>query len=279
MIFFNIIKSIIYGIVEGITEWIPVSSTGHMIILEKIIPLDMSGKFFDLFMVCIQLGAIIAIILIYYDKLMPFFKKDGNIMFKPKSIILWRNIIISCIPAVIYGVLFDELISKYLYNYYIVSLMLIIIGIIFIIVENSIISKKPKFTKLAEVTPKIAFILGLGQVVAAIFPGTSRSGIIIIISLLLGMSRINSVEYAFLLGVPIMLGASILKVIKYLANYGVPEILDICYLLISMLVSFFVSIVVIGFILNYIKRNNFKIFGYYRIALGCFILLLFGFVF
>lgn len=279
MIFFNIIKSIIYGIVEGITEWIPVSSTGHMIILEKIIPLDMSGKFFDLFMVCIQLGAIIAIILIYYDKLMPFFKKDGNVMFKPKSIILWRNIIISCIPAVIYGVLFDELISKYLYNYYIVSLMLIIIGIIFIIVENSIISKKPKFTKLEEVTPKIAFILGLGQVVAAIFPGTSRSGIIIIISLLLGMSRINSVEYAFLLGVPIMLGASILKVIKYLANYGAPEILDICYLLISMLVSFFVSIVVIGFILNYIKRNNFKIFGYYRIALGCFILLLFGFVF
>ena len=274
----NIIKSIIFGIVEGITEWLPVSSTGHMIILEKLLSLDMSSKVLSLFFVVIQLGAIAAVLIFYWNKIWPFKRVENKTIVDKRSISLWINIIISCIPAAIVGILFDDFIEKHFYNYRFVAFMLIIVGVLFIIIENAIKNKKSYINDLTKITPMYALILGISQVIAAIFPGTSRSGALIICALLLGFSRIVAVEYAFLLGIPVMCGASLLKIVSFIKDGYSATGLEIVYIIIGVIVAFIVSMLTIINLLNYLKNHNFKIFGYYRILLGISIILLFRFV-
>lgn len=248
----EIIKIIIYGLLEGITEWLPVSSTGHLILLKELIPLNVSYKFWSLFEVIIQLGAVLAVVVIYSNKLK--FKTNLD---------TWNKIIISCIPAVIVGLFFNDFFEKYFYNKLSISFALIIVGILFIIVE-----KQNKVNIITEISYKTAFLIGISQVIAGIFPGVSRSGITILCGLLLGIQREKVTEFTFLMSVPVMFGASFLKIIKY----GLFNINDIFILLIGSLTAFITSLFVIKFLMNYIKKHNFIIFGGYRIILGIIVL-------
>lgn len=251
----EIIKIIIYGILEGITEWLPISSTGHLILLKELIPLKVSSEFWNLFEVVIQLGAVLAVVVLYFNKLKP----------KKENIDNWKKIIIACIPAAIIGLLFDEIFEKYFYNKISVALALIIVGLLFIVIE-----KNNKNNNITEITYKSALLIGLAQIIAAIFPGTSRSGITIICALLLGITREKATEFTFIMSVPVMLGASLLKLIKFGFLFKENEIF---ILLIGSLSAFITSLFVIKFLLNYIKKHNFTIFGVYRIILGIIILL------
>ena len=267
--FFNVLKAILFGIVEGITEWLPVSSTGHMILLDEFVKMDVSEEFWNLFLIVIQLGAIMAVVLLFWKKIWPFGKKEGGIYVKMPIFTMWIKIVVACIPAIIYGVTLDDVLEPVFYNPWCVSVALIVFGIGFLIVENRNKGKKPIVTSPEQLTFYFAFVIGLFQLLAAIFPGTSRSGATIIGALLLGVSRTVAAEFTFFMAIPVMFGASLLKIVKF---EGVVTSGEVLVLLVGMIVAFFVSVFVIRFLMGYIKKHDFKVFGWYRIVLGCVVL-------
>ena len=282
--FLDIIKSIIFGIIEGITEWLPISSTGHLILAEQFIKFEnVSPEFWSMFQVVIQLGAIFAVILIYFKQIWPFtknkekaIKSKGVLSFFDKNIMnLWGKILVACIPAAIIGILFDDVFEALFYNPICIAIALIVFGVAFIVIENWNKNKKGGKERNSEITYKDAVIIGIFQLLAAIFPGTSRSGATIIGGLLIGLSRPNAAEFTFYLAIPTMLGASLLKLLKFGLAFTTAEI---AILIVGMLVSFIISMFVIKFLMNYIKKHNFKVFGYYRIILGIIVLLYFSLV-
>ena len=279
----EIIKAIVFGIVEGITEWLPISSTGHMILLNEIWPLQVSKEFYSMFEVVIQLGAIRAVVLLFWNQIFPFrkncekpFKKTGWLSHVEKDIIsLWVKIIIACIPAGIIGILFDDVFEALFYNYVTVAIMLILFGIAFIVIETNHAHKKPKIRSLKQLDLKTILWIGVFQLIAAIFPGTSRSGATIVGALLLGVSRTVAAEFTFFLAIPVMFGASLLKIVKFgLAFTSMEAII----LVVGMLVAFVTSWIVIRFLMGYIKKHDFKVFGWYRIVLGILVLAYFFFL-
>ena len=324
----EILKVIFLGIVEGVTEWLPVSSTGHMILVDEFIKLDVSAEFMKMFLVVIQLGAILAVVLIYWHKIFPFDVKNkvkirpqaknmqakvmiltvataailflfgdifGNILInyliviimlisfavfvvfdftdslkvKPQIMTLWFKILVATLPAAIIGILFDDVFDRLFYNYQTVAIMLILFGVFFIVVENLNKGKSPRITKLSDITYKDALIIGGFQVIAAVFPGTSRSGATIVGGLLFGVSRFVATEFTFFMAIPVMFGASLLKLVKFGFAFTLYEGF---ILLLGMFVAFVVSIFAIKFLLNYLKKNDFKAFGWYRIILGILVL-------
>jgi undecaprenyl-diphosphatase len=272
MFFIEILKAVCLGIVEGITEWLPISSTGHMIIVEKFIQLNASDAFKEFFFVVIQLGAILAVVLIYFNKLNPFSNKKTALE-KKETVSIWYKVIVGCVPAAVLGLLFDDWLNVHLYNYKTVAVTLIVYGILFIVIENRNKNIIPKINSFNELTYKTAFLIGVFQVLSLI-PGTSRSGSTILGAIILGSSRSVAAEYSFFLSIPIMFGASALKLVKFGLNFTGMEMV---VLLTGMIVAFFVSIIAIKFLMGYIKNNNFKVFGYYRIALGLFVIGYFAF--
>ncbi|HOQ17830.1 MAG TPA: undecaprenyl-diphosphate phosphatase [Defluviitaleaceae bacterium] len=269
--FFEIIKVIIIGIVEGITEWLPISSTGHMILLDELIKLNASDAFKEMFLVVIQLGAILAVILLYFNKLNPFSVKK-TAQEKKETLQIWYKVIIGVIPAAIFGLILEDWLDEHFYNYITVAIMLIIYGILFIVIENKNKDKKSTINDFNHLSYGTAFSIGLFQVLALI-PGTSRSGATILGAILLGTSRYIAAEYSFFLSIPVMFGASALKLIKFGFDFSTMEIV---LLLTGMSVAFFVSVIAIKFLLGYVKKNDFKAFGWYRIVLG---LLVIGYFF
>ena len=267
----DILKAIIFGIVEGITEWLPISSTGHLIIMEELLKLDQGDAFFEMFQVVIQLGAILAVVVIYFHKLNPFSPKKTQ---KQKMMTwqIWIKVVIGCLPAAVVGILFDDWIDKTLYHWYVVALMLIVYGILFIVVENYQKGKEPQVTKFSQLTIPMILIIGVFQMLAMI-PGTSRSGATIVGALMIGVSRSVATEYTFFLAIPVMFGASLLKLIKFGFSFTA---MQVAVLLVGMVVSFAVSIVAIKCLMSYIRKNDFKAFGYYRIVLGVIVFLFFG---
>lgn len=267
----EILKAILFGIVEGITEWLPISSTGHMILLNDFIHLNVTSEFYKLFEVVIQLGAILAVVLIYFKKIWPFNKPKEEMK---STFSLWGKILVACVPAAIIGLLFDDWFDEHFYNSVVVSIALILYGIIFIIFERCNVGSK-KTNSLNSITYKQAFVVGIFQVLALI-PGTSRSGATIVGGLLIGLERKTIADFTFLLAIPVMAGASLLKLVKYIKNVGfVFASGELLILGVGSLVAFIVSIIVIKFLLSYIKKHNFEVFGWYRIALGIIVLLYF----
>ena len=267
MEFLEIIKAIILGIVEGITEWLPISSTGHMILVDEVLKLNMSPEFMEMFLVVIQLGAILAVILLYWKKIWPF-KVENGLKIEKDTIIMWVKILIACVPAAIVGVLFDDKLNELFYNPTTVAIMLILFGILFIIIENYNKGKSPKINSLSKITYTVAIMIGIFQLIAAVFPGTSRSGATIVGALLIGVSRTIAAEFTFFLAIPVMLGASALKLVKFALKTGfVMTGNEVAILSVGTFVAFIVSILAIKFLMSYIKSNDFKIFGWYRIIL------------
>ena len=276
----EILKAIVYGIVEGITEWLPVSSTGHLILVEQLIPFKgVSENFFDMFDVVIQLGAILAVVILFWNKIWPFAltKKERKgqtgiaSYFKKDIWALWFKILVSTIPAAVIGLLFDDLFNALFYNPTCVALALIVFGIAFIIIERWHKGRTFKINSLSEITYKTALLIGVFQVMAAIFPGTSRSGATIVGALLIGVSRTVAVEYTFFLAIPVMFGASLLKVVKFGFSFTA---LEIGVLITGTFVSFAVSLLAVRFLMEYVKKHDFQLFGWYRIILGAIVLVL-----
>ena len=268
----EIIKAIFFGIVEGITEWLPISSTGHMILLNELIKLDVSKDFYDMFQVVIQLGAILAVVILFWKQIFPIKKEKGKLEIDKNIISLWGKILVACIPAAVIGLLFDEVFEKLFYNYVCVAIALIVFGIAFIIIENK--NKKAKINSLTELTYNTVLLIGIFQLIAAIFPGTSRSGATIVGALLLGVSRTVAAEFTFFLAIPVMFGASLLKLLKFSFAFSGMEA---AILLVGMFVAFVTSMFIIKFLMGYIKKHDFKIFGWYRIILGVIVLLYYVF--
>jgi len=265
---FEIIKTIIFGIVEGVTEWLPISSTGHMILLNNFLKLDVSKSFWEVYLVVIQLGAILAVCTIYFKKLNFFLYMKDKKRFN-NSVNLWKKIIVGCLPAAVLGLLLDDFLDKHFYNFPTVAIMLIVYGVLFIIVENYVSPKEKKCNNIYELSYRLAFLIGLFQVLALI-PGTSRSGATIIGALILGTSRNVAAEFTFYLAIPVMAGASLLKLVKYGFDFSSNELM---LLVIGMITAYIVSIIIIKLLLGYIKKHDFKPFGIYRIALGLVLLL------
>ncbi len=271
----EIVKAILFGIVEGITEWLPISSTGHMILLNEFVTLDVRPEFWDVFLVVIQLGAILAVVVLFWNKIFPFdFSRKGRKkgIVRVDIFVMRFKFLVACIPAMIYGLLLDDLLEPYLYNATVVSVMLILFGVAFILIENWNKSKKPRVRKVADISYRDALLIGLFQLIAAIFPGTSRSGATIVGALLIGVSRVAAAEFTFYLAIPVMLGASLLKVVKFGFQFTSAEVI---LLLAGMVSAFVVSMLVISFLMGYIKKHDFKVFGWYRIVLGALVLLYF----
>ncbi|WP_279159989.1 undecaprenyl-diphosphate phosphatase [Thomasclavelia cocleata] len=267
----ELIKVIILGVVEGITEWLPISSTGHMILVDEFIKLDVSAEFLEMFLVVIQLGAILAVVVLYWQKLIPFDYKN-NWKIKKDTFSMWFKIVVACIPAAIVGLLFDDQLNELFYNPLTVAIALIVFGILFIFIENYNKGKRSKITSLNEITYNTALIIGIFQLIAAIFPGTSRSGATIVGALLIGVSRTVAAEFTFFLAIPVMFGASLLKLIKFGLVFTTNEFI---LLIIGMLVAFVISMLTIKFLMSYIKKHDFKVFGWYRIVLGIIVLVYF----
>ena len=267
----EILKTIIFGIVEGITEWLPISSTGHLILLNEFLKLDQGDAFFEMFEVVIQLGAILAVVVIYFHKLNPFSPKKTQ---KQKMLTwqMWIKVLIGYVPAAVIGLLLNDWIDEKLYHWYVVAAMLIVYGILFIIIENYQKGKEPKVTKISQLSIPMLLIIGVFQMLAMI-PGTSRSGATIVGALMLGVSRGVAAEFTFFLAIPVMFGASALKLFKFGFNFTG---MQAAILIVGMAVSFVVSVVAIKFLLKYIKNHDFKVFGYYRIVLGVIVFLYFG---
>ena len=273
----DILKALLFGLVEGITEWLPISSTGHMILLEEFVKMDVTKEFWNLFLVVIQLGAIAAVVLLFWEKIWPFGrkKKSGTFYIKMDIMEMWFKILVACVPAAIVGVLFDDQLDALFYNSWCVALALIVFGIAFIVIENRNKKSTPSINKLSEITFQTAALIGVFQLIAAIFPGTSRSGATIVGALLIGVSRTVAAEFTFFLAIPVMFGASLLKIVKFgFAFTG----MELAILLIGMIVAFLVSILVIRFLMGYIKKHDFKVFGWYRIVLGILVLAYFALV-
>lgn len=270
----DILKSILFGIIEGITEWLPVSSTGHMIILESLLDVKETygAAFWDFFLVAIQLGAIIAVIICFFNKLWPF-GKNKDVEVKKNTWLIWLKVIVACLPAAVIGLLFDDWLNEHLYNSITVSITLIIYGILFIVIE--IFNKKRNFkiNDMKELTISTALIIGFIQLLSLI-PGTSRSGVTILGAMLIGCNRTVSAEFSFFLSIPVMLGASLLKGIKFFIDNTITTN-QIIFLVVGLLVAFVVSMLVIKLLMKYIKKHDFKIFGIYRIILGIILIILF----
>ena len=270
----EILKAVLFGIVEGITEWLPISSTGHMILVDQFVHLNVSADFYKMFEVVIQLGAIMAVVVLFWNKLWPFHIKNEKPAWKDGALSMWLKIIVAVIPAAIIGVLFDDKIDELFYHPVPVAIALIVVGVLFIVVETIMKGIKPSISNFGQITYKAAVIIGLFQVLAAVFPGTSRSGATIIGALLIGVSRATAAEFTFFLAVPVMFGASLLKVIKYIAAGVAMTGSELVILVIGTLVAFIVSVFVIKFLMSYIKKHDFKVFGWYRIVLGILVLLI-----
>lgn len=267
----EILKVIVLGIVEGFTEWLPISSTGHMILVDEIIHLNQPDDFKKMFMVVIQLGAILAVVVMYFHKLNPFSPKKKPAQ-KRATLDLWFKIILACIPAAIIGLLVDDILDKYLMNGYVVAATLIIYGVLFIVIENWNKTREFKVQKVGQITYQTALYIGLFQLLSLI-PGTSRSGATILGAMILGCSRGASAEFSFFLGIPVMFGASFLKIVKYGLNFNGTQVF---YLILGMVIAFFVSVYAIQFLMGYVRKHDFKFFGYYRIVLGAIVLIYFG---
>ena len=273
MFFIEILKAIFLGIVEGITEWLPISSTGHMILVDEFIKLDISKEFLDMFMVVIQLGAILAVLVLYFHKLNPFSRKK-TLVERKQTWSLWLKVIIACLPAAVIGLIFDDKINELFFNAWTIAITLIVYGVLFIIVEIFNRKRKPKIRELSQLPYTMAFLIGVFQLLALI-PGTSRSGVTIITALLLGASRFVAAEFTFFLAIPVMLGASALKLVKFGFSYTG---LEIAILIAGVLTAFLVSVLAIKFLMKYIKKHDFKIFGVYRILLGIAVIIYFSIV-
>lgn len=280
MTFIDYLVSIIYGIVEGITEWLPISSTGHMILLDSFLKLNVSEEFYKLYLVVIQLGAIMAVVVIYWKEIWPFGIKDNKHPWKKEGIgrwvkadkfVMWFKILVACVPAAIVGIVFDDYLDELFYNWVCVSIMLIIFGIAFIVVERWVKDKEPSVKSVDEITYPQAFLIGAFQLIAAVFPGTSRSGSTIVGSLAIGISREAAAKFTFFLAIPVMMGASLLKIVKYEGDVAGSEI---AMLLLGMVVAFVVSWFVIKKLMAYIRKHNFNVFGWYRIVVGVLFLIL-----
>ncbi|MBR3210992.1 MAG: undecaprenyl-diphosphate phosphatase [Bacilli bacterium] len=268
----EILKAVLFGIIEGITEWLPISSTGHMILLEEFVKIQ-PEEFFELFEVVIQLGAIMAVVVLYFKSIWPLKKKKGKLYFDKNILDLWGKILVACVPAAIIGLLLDDWIDDHFYNSIVVSLALIIYGVIFIVLENKKIGSR-KTKGVNQITYKQALQIGIFQLLALI-PGTSRSGSTIIGGLIIGLERATAAEFTFFLAIPVMAGASLLKLFKYLKAGFVFSGLQMGVLIVASITAFVVSMFVIKFLINYIRKHDFKVFGYYRIALGILVLLTF----
>lgn len=273
----EILKSILFGIVEGITEWLPISSTGHMILLDEFVKLDATESFMEMYLVVIQLGAILAVVLLFWSQVWPFCMPQNNdsgasgIMgyIKKDTFIMWFKIAAACVPAVIIELVMGDKLEEMFYNYQTVAIMLIVVGIIFIFIENRNKGQEAKVTSISGITYQTAFLIGVFQLIAAVFPGTSRSGATIIGGLVLGLARTVAAEFTFYLAIPVMFGASLIKVLKFGVSFTTGEAV---LLLTGMATAFIVSLVVIKFLMGYIKKHDFKVFGWYRIILGILVL-------
>ncbi len=269
MNFIEILKVIILGIVEGITEWLPISSTGHMLLVDEFIKLNMTETFKEMFFIIIQLGAILAVVVIFFQRMLPLEKKEGKLTLKKETISIWLKVIVAMIPGTIVTLLFDDYVESNFHTPIVIAIALIVYGIAFIVIENK--NKKPGVHIIEEISYKDAFIIGLFQVLS-IIPGTSRSGSTIIGGLLIGVSRIAVSEFTFFMAVPVMFGMSALK----LMNFGfVFTQVELFTLILGMVVAFVVSLAVIKFLLDYIRKHDFKAFGWYRIILGVIVLIYF----
>ena len=258
----EILKVIVQGIVEGFTEWLPISSTGHMILVDEIIHMDQPKAYLDVFFVVIQLGAILAVVLLYFDKLNPFSQKKKPSA-KRMTIVLWLKIAVACVPAAILGLLLDDWMEEHLMNAYVVSAALIIYGILFIVLETRNEMTTFSIQKTSQLTFQTALYIGLFQLLSLV-PGTSRSGSTILGAMILGCSRNVAAEFSFFLGIPVMFGASLLKVVKYFINGNTFTLVQVFYMLLGMVIAFFVSVYSIRFLMGYIRNHDFKFFGYYR---------------
>ena len=268
----EIIKLIFLGIVEGITEWLPISSTGHMLLVDEFVSLNFSENFKEMFFVVIQLGAIIAVVVMFWNKMWPFqFKDKSQPKVKMDTINMWLKVVVACIPSAVLGLLFDDLLEKYFGNAVTIAIMLILYGVAFILIENWNKKRTPKVATLNEISYQTAFIIGLFQVLSMI-PGTSRSGATIVGALLIGVSRTAAAEFTFFLAVPTMVGASALKLFKFGLNFTGEEIFA---LVLGMVVAFVVSLLCIKWLMSFIKKHDLKVFGWYRIVLGIIVLVYF----
>lgn len=279
MEFFEIIKAFILGIVEGITEWLPVSSTGHLILVDEFLHLDMSDDFKEMFDVVIQLGAILAVVVIYWKNLFPIniknntnpISQNGIGSYLRRDILsMWGKIIVACVPAAVIGLLFDDVFNELFYNSTTVAIALIVVGIAFIFIERWNKNRTSHINSIDDMNYKIVLLIGVFQLIAAIFPGTSRSGATIIGALILGVSRTVAAEFTFFLAVPVMAGASLLKLVKYGFNFTGTEAV---ILAVGMLTAFIVSMFIIRFLMQYIRKHDFTVFGWYRIILGALVLI------
>lgn len=271
----EILKAILFGIVEGITEWLPVSSTGHLILLEEILSPKVSPEFYEMFQVVIQLGAILAVVLLFFSKLNPF-DPGKNKRQREMTWSLWFKVVAAVLPSAIIGLLLDDWMDEHLYNFVVVAVTLIAYGVAFIYVEQRNDGMMPKIKGVHSIDIKTALLIGCFQCLALI-PGTSRSGATILGAIFLGVSRSAAAEFSFFLAIPTMLGASLLKLVKYIAEGMIPSGIEIGMLIVGCLVSFGVSLVVIKGLMEYVRKHNFSIFGVYRIALGILVLIYFAF--
>ena len=272
--FIEILKVIFLGIVEGITEWLPISSTGHMLLVDEFITLNMSDAFKEMFFVVIQLGAILAVVVMFWGKMFPFqFRDKTQPIIKKDTFSLWFKVAFACIPGAVITILFDDYIEAHFHSPIVITTALIFYGIAFIVIEKWNKKRLPTTSKLEDITYQTAFLIGLFQVLS-IIPGTSRSGATIIGALLIGVSRVAAAEFTFFLAVPVMFGLSAIKILKFGISFTSAELL---ILLIGMVVAFAVSVLVIKFLMGYIKKHDFKAFGWYRIVLGIAVLLVFAF--
>ena len=283
----EVLKVLVFGIVEGFTEWLPISSTGHMILLDDLIHLNVTEEFREVFMVVIQLGAILAVVLLYFKKLNPFVSQKNvrerdmanvwqlgpsSVMIKRHTMILWLKVVIACLPAAIIGIPLDDWMEAHLRSSYIVAAMLILYGILFIVVENQNYGQRPRVERTGQISIRLALYIGLFQVLSLV-PGTSRSGATILGAMILGCSRSAAAEFSFFLGIPVRFGASLLKLFKFGFHFTGAEVFTLIF---GMVVAFLVSVYSIKFLMSYIRGNDFKLFGYYRIALGVLVILYFG---
>lgn len=295
----ELIKAIFYGIVEGITEWLPVSSTGHLILFERFWNFNSSPEFIEMYRVVIQLGAIISVLVLFFKNIWPFGLKANKqlgtsekplflgITAKIDIIMLWLKIALACLPAVVYAFIFDDAVSAFLathigttgipYEFLVVVLMLVIVGILFIIIENANKNRMFKTESVLDITFRDAFLIGMFQLVAAVLPGTSRSGATILGALLLGVTRAAAAEFTFYLAIPVMFGASLFKGYKFFETGATVSSTEWAVLVVGLVVAFLVSIVAIRFLMGFVKKHNFKVFGWYRIALGLLLLVYFAF--
>ena len=268
--FIEILKAILFGIVEGITEWLPISSTGHLILLDEFVKLDVSPEFYEMFQVVIQLGAILAVLVLFFHKLNPFSPKKGEIE-KKQTWQLWFKVVVAVIPSAVLGLLLDDWMDAHLYNYIVVALTLIIYGVAFIIVERQNKGLEPRVADVHAIDYRAALLIGAFQCLSLI-PGTSRSGSTILGGILLGVSRPAAAEFSFFLAIPTMLGASALKLVKYLFEGLIPSMTEIMVLVVGCVVSFIVSMLVIKALMEYVRKRSFSAFGVYRIILGALVI-------